>query len=68
MPGEFDDASPLVQRLAYEESTCVDPKYLARVEQALIDAICEANDRRVVGPGGRGQGVESRRSPSTAGS
>src|SRR4051794_21979855 len=34
MPGEFDHASALVQRLAYEESTCVNPKYLAKVEQA----------------------------------
>ncbi len=58
MPGEFDDASPLVRRLAYKESTCVDPKYLARVEQALIDAICEANDRRVLARAGVGKGSE----------
>jgi neutral ceramidase len=58
MPGEFDDCSPLVRRLAYQESTCVDPKYLARVEQALIDAICEANDRRVPAQAGVGKGLE----------
>ena len=58
MPGEFDHASPLVQRLAYEESTCVDPKYLARVEQALIDAVCEADDRRVEARAGVGKGLE----------
>ena len=67
MPGEFDDCSPLVQRLAYKESTCVDPKYLARVEQALIDAICEANDRRVASRAGSAR-ASSRRSPSTGGS
>ncbi len=67
MPGEFDDCSPLVQRLAYKESTCVDPKYLARVEQALIDAICEANDRRVGVARGWAR-ASSRRSPSTGGS
>jgi hypothetical protein len=58
MPGEFDDAPPLVQRLAYKESTNVDPKYLARVEQAVIDAICQANDRRVEALAGVGKGLE----------
>ena len=37
---------------------CVDPKYLAQVEQALIDAICEANDRRVASRAGVGKGLE----------
>jgi hypothetical protein len=59
MPGEFDHASPLVQRLAYEESTNVDPKYLARVESALIDAVCAAHDRRVEARAGVGKGNES---------
>src|SRR5262249_30907802 len=58
MPGEFDDASPLVRGLAYKESTNVDLKYLARVEQALIDAICEADGRRVEARAGVGKGVE----------
>jgi hypothetical protein len=58
MPGEFDGASPLVRRLAYKESTCVDPKYLLRVEQALIDAVCEADSRRVEARAGVGKGVE----------
>ena len=57
--GEYDHASSLVQRLAYEESTIADPKYLAKVEQALIDAICEANDRRVTARAGVGKGVEA---------
>ena len=56
--GEYDHASPLVQRLAYEESTIADPKYLAEVEQASIDAICEANDRRLGALAGVGKGVE----------
>jgi hypothetical protein len=58
MPGEFDQDSPLIQRLAYKESTCVDPKYLARVEQALIDAVCEADGRRVEARAGVGKGLE----------
>lgn len=57
--GDFDDASPLVQHLAYDESTIVDPKYLATVEQALIDAVCDANDRRVAAKAGVGKGAES---------
>jgi hypothetical protein len=58
LPGEYDHASPLVKRLAYEESTLVNPKYLARVERALIEAICLANDRRVEARAGVGKGVE----------
>jgi len=60
LPGEFDRASPLVRDLAYRQSTCVDPKYLARVERALVDAVCEANDRRVEARGGVGKGVEDK--------
>ncbi len=58
MPGEFDDDSPLVRRLAYQESTRVDLKYLARVERALIEAICEADRRRVEARAGVGKGLE----------
>jgi len=58
MPGEFDHASDLVKRLAYDESTCVDPKYLAKVEKALIDAVAEAHDRRVESKAGVGKGRE----------
>jgi hypothetical protein len=60
MRGDFDGASALVQRLAYEESTNVDPNYLAAVERALIDAVCEANDRRVDARAGVGKGVEDK--------
>lgn len=58
MRGEFDHASPLVQHLAYDESTCVEPEYLSRVETALIDAVAEANDRRVAARAGVGSGSE----------
>ncbi len=56
--GEFDHASAIVQRLAYEESTIADPRYVAQVERALIDAICEANERRVASRAGVGKGIE----------
>ena len=60
LPGEYDHASPLVRRLAYEESTLADPKYVARVETALTDAVCEANDRRVDAKAGVGKGFEDK--------
>ena len=59
LPGEFDHASPLVRKLAYEESTNADPKYVARVEQALIDAVSEADSRRLTAKGGVGKGNEA---------
>lgn len=60
LPGEYDHASPLVQKLAYDESTDADPKYLEQVEKALIDAIAEANDRRVASRAGIGKGLEDK--------
>jgi neutral ceramidase len=59
LPGEFDEAPPLVQELAYKQSTCVDPAYLARVEGALIDAVCAAHDRRAEARAGVGKGIEA---------
>jgi hypothetical protein len=58
MPGEYDDASELVQRLAYKESTCADPKYVEKVEHAIVDAVCAANDSRVSAKAGIGRGFE----------
>ncbi|HWG43165.1 MAG TPA: hypothetical protein VN688_10300 [Gemmataceae bacterium] len=60
MPGEYDDASKLVQRLAYEQSTCADAKYLAKVEKAIIEAVCQANNSRVKARAGVGKGIEKR--------
>ena len=59
MPGEYDDAPPIVRRLAYEQSTLIDPKYLARVETALIEAICDADRHRIPVRAGVGKGIES---------
>lgn len=58
MPGEFDHASPLARKLAYDESTVVDVKYLARVEDALIEAVCDADARREPARAGVGKGAE----------
>jgi hypothetical protein len=58
LPGEFDHASPLARKLAYEDSTTANPQYVSRVEQAIVDAVCEANARRVESRGGVGKGIE----------
>lgn len=59
MPGEYDHASPEVQKLAYQYSTCADPKYLERVEKALVQAVCQAYEKRVEARAGAGKGRET---------
>lgn len=58
MPGEYDFAPEAVRKLAYEQSTCADAKYLARVENALVDAVCRAHDTRFPARAGIGKGIE----------
>lgn len=58
MPGEYEGASDLVQRLAYKETTCADAKYLQKVERAIVDAVVEADARRVEVKAGIGKGIE----------
>lgn len=60
MPGAFDHASELVQKLAYENSTTADPKYLAMVEQALVEAVTEAIKKRAPVKAGIGRGIEDK--------
>jgi neutral ceramidase len=60
LPGEFDHASPLVQKLAYELSSTADLGYLKRVEQALVEAVCLANDFRVEAKCSFGSGREEK--------
>jgi hypothetical protein len=60
MPGEYDHASDLVKKLAYQFSTCADPKYLARVQAAITDAVCAADAGRVDVSAGIGRGLESK--------
>jgi neutral ceramidase len=59
-PGEYDHASPLVKKLAYETATAVNPKYLARVEEAIVDAVCRAHDQREAARAGVGKGIEDK--------
>lgn len=60
LPGEYDHASPLVQKLAYEQSSCADADYLAHVEKQIIEAVVEANERRVEARCGAGVGHEDK--------
>jgi neutral ceramidase len=46
LPGQFDDASELVRKLAYEQSSCADPRYLALVQDRIVSAVCDAFTRR----------------------
>ena len=46
IPGEYDHASDLVKQLVYEQSTNANPQYLAKVVQAIIDAVVEADSKR----------------------
>ena len=61
LPGEFDDASPLVRSLIHDQTVCANPGYLAKVEQGIIEAVCAADAQRAsarcgVAYGSRGQG------------
>ena len=60
MPGEFDDSPQWVQELAYKKSTCANPKYLKRVEKAIVDAVAEANRTRIDVVAGVGRGIEDK--------
>jgi hypothetical protein len=58
MPGEYDHASKFVQKLAYENSTAADPKYLEKVEKAIVEAVCAADAARATVRAGIGKGIE----------
>lgn len=59
-PGEYDHASPLARKLAYEVSSCADPEYLALVRREAIQAVCDAHARLSVAHAGVGVGVEDK--------
>jgi len=41
-PRQFDDAPPIVQKLAYEHSSCANEQYLVRLGEQLVAAVCDA--------------------------
>lgn len=46
MPGEYDKASDLVKKLAYEESSCADAGYLLRVTSEIVAGVVAANQNK----------------------
>ena len=58
LPGEYDHASDLVRDLAYKKSSCADPAYLKRVQEAIVAAVCEADSLKSEGTFGFGSGRE----------
>jgi len=59
-PGEYDSASPLVRKLAYEQSSCADAGYLERVQAEIVTAVCHANSLRADARCGFGSGREDK--------
>jgi hypothetical protein len=57
-PGEYDHADEFVRTLAYEKSSCADPKYLETVENGIADAVCRAYNSRSESLVGVGKGIE----------
>jgi hypothetical protein len=57
-PGSYDDASPLVKKLAYEVSQDADAGYLERVQEEIVTAVCHAHSCRVEASCGFGVGKE----------
>jgi neutral ceramidase len=58
--GDYDHANSLVRSLAYDKSTCADPKYMELVEKSLVEAICRADNSREESRVGVGTGIEDK--------
>ncbi len=59
-PGEFDHASALVRRLAYEKSSAANAGYLKKVQAEIVTAVCEADAKRSATRTGYGTGIEDK--------
>ena len=60
LPGQYDHASEFVRELAYEKSSCADAGYLETVVDAMVEAVCEADESRVEARCGVGSGIEDK--------
>jgi len=47
LPGEFDDATPLVKSLVYDKTVTGHPGYLARVQREIVAAVVAADATKV---------------------
>ncbi|MBK9168505.1 MAG: hypothetical protein IPM24_13695 [Bryobacterales bacterium] len=59
-PGDFDHASAFVKELAYEKSSNADLKYLDMMRRQIVDAVCDADQKRKELACGIGSGREDR--------
>ncbi len=57
-PGEYDHASDFVKDLAYKKSSMADAGYIAKVRDAIVEAVVAANDARAAGTASFGTGRE----------
>ncbi len=60
LPGEYDAASDLVKKLAYEESSCADAGFLIRVTHEIVEGVRAATAARVPAQVGFGSGHEDK--------
>jgi hypothetical protein len=59
LPGQYDNAPPLIRTLAYEKTTTVDPAYIDHVKYQIVTAVSAANGARAPAKCGAGSGLES---------
>jgi hypothetical protein len=62
VPGEFDGASELIRRLAYEYSGTENQEYVRMVHRAIVEAVVEADRNRVSARACAGSGREEKAS------
>jgi neutral ceramidase len=60
LPGEYDHASPLVQKLAYEQSSCADARYLQLMRRQIVAAVAQANQSLTEAACSFGVGIEDK--------
>jgi neutral ceramidase len=58
-PGDFDAAPELVRKLAYEQSIVENPEYVRMVQKAVIEAVVEADRKRIPARACAGSGWEA---------
>ena len=59
-PGEFDKAPEFIRKLAYEQSSAADPRFLDKVRAAIVNAVCQADASKAALLCGVGSGKEDK--------
>ena len=60
LPGEFDHASELVKKLAYEKSPMAEAEYVQLTRRQIVEAVCAANETRAGVKCSFGAGIEDK--------